>query len=256
MPIRARVGRHAKTGGQHCQNWSQDQQAIVGLLNRIPIDRSGAGGRLKPRIVDGIASDDLFNAILRFEEAHFPGQRSGYVDPGGLMYQRLESAAAAAPPVSSSTVAAAPPPSSTSAQQPSEVLKLLERARERLRNGAVNYVPVVQFLERLVREGKTRVLGPGVAAYVFGFAEIRRAGSSDWEPEVHHAGTPVYTYWRAGTRSGRTAIIMFNDSFIDLREDTQVAFLRDAPPQQGVMMRTQAEREKLRRDLSKLDRPR
>jgi len=41
MSIRARVGRHTQMGGKQCQNWSDDQQAVVDLLNRIAPSNGG-----------------------------------------------------------------------------------------------------------------------------------------------------------------------------------------------------------------------
>jgi hypothetical protein len=60
-------------------------------------------------MVAGICSDDLYAAISAFEDKYFPGQRSGFIDPGGAMYQKL--AMLAAP-------AAAPPPAPTAAPAP------------------------------------------------------------------------------------------------------------------------------------------
>jgi hypothetical protein len=96
MPIRARVGRHTRSGGSHCQNWADDQKAIIDLLNRIPRTSGGTQGALNPRIVAGICSDDLYAAISAFEDKYFPGQRSGFIDPGGAMYQKLAMLAAPA----------------------------------------------------------------------------------------------------------------------------------------------------------------
>jgi type VI secretion system secreted protein VgrG len=95
MGIRARVGRHTQHAGKQCQNWGDDQKAIIDLLNQIPASNGGTGGSLKPpRIVPGIASNELYNAIVAFENKHFPGHRSGFVDPGGQMYKKLEALAA------------------------------------------------------------------------------------------------------------------------------------------------------------------
>jgi hypothetical protein len=99
MPLKGRVGRHTKQQGRHCQNWPEDQILVVGLLNRIAESEGGAGGGLTPRIVNGMASDELYSAISRFENQHFPGQGSGYVDPGGAMLKRMEELAM--PPPSS-----------------------------------------------------------------------------------------------------------------------------------------------------------
>jgi hypothetical protein len=59
------------------------------LLNAIPFMAGGAGGHLERRTVSGIASEPLCRAISRFEDKYFPGQRSGYVDPGGGMLKQM-----------------------------------------------------------------------------------------------------------------------------------------------------------------------
>lgn len=89
MPLRGRVGRHAKTGVQ-CQNWLEDQQTVIALLNLIPAAEGGAEASLAGRVVAGIASDALFRAILRFQKQYFPGQQTGFVDPGGPVLPRME----------------------------------------------------------------------------------------------------------------------------------------------------------------------
>jgi hypothetical protein len=99
MALRARVGRHTSDGGRHCQNWPDDQQTVISLLNHIPVIAGGAAGSLSRPVVSGICSDELYRAVSTFEDKHFPGQRSGFVDPGGAMLKRLEDlVAAAAPP--------------------------------------------------------------------------------------------------------------------------------------------------------------
>ncbi len=99
MPLQGRVGRHTRHGGRHCQNWIKDQQTVIDLLNRIAVGDGGTGGsltgKINGRLVDGMASDALYGAISRFESKHFPGQTSGFVDPGGRMLARMEALAAA-----------------------------------------------------------------------------------------------------------------------------------------------------------------
>jgi hypothetical protein len=95
MPLRGRVGRHTRTGGRHCQNWPDDQQSVISLLNRVPISDGGSAGRLGNKVISGICSDELYRAISSFEDKHFPGQGSGYVDPAGPMLKRMEDLAAA-----------------------------------------------------------------------------------------------------------------------------------------------------------------
>jgi hypothetical protein len=88
MSLRGRVGQHG-IGGRQCQNWMEDQQSVIDVLNRIPVNKGGAGGKLRGRIVLGIASHALNLAILQFEDMYFPGQRSGFIDPNGKMWVRM-----------------------------------------------------------------------------------------------------------------------------------------------------------------------
>src|SRR5262249_8148537 len=88
--LRARVGRHATTGKQ-CQNWKDDQQKVIALLNRIPVADGGAEGMLNEPVVAGYASQPLYTSILFFQKHHFPGTPSGFVDPGGPVLAKMES---------------------------------------------------------------------------------------------------------------------------------------------------------------------
>jgi hypothetical protein len=80
--LRGRVGRHANTGAQ-CQNWVEDQQTVIALLNLIPVADGGTGASLTGRVVPGVSSDALFNAILRFQKQRFPTQQTGFIDTSG-----------------------------------------------------------------------------------------------------------------------------------------------------------------------------
>ena len=85
MPLKGRVGRHASDGRQ-CQNWKADQKTVIDLLNRIPVADGGTGGSLGGRIVAGLASRALYQAILAFEKKHFTGRVKGFVDPGARFW--------------------------------------------------------------------------------------------------------------------------------------------------------------------------
>lgn len=117
MPLRGRVGRHTRTGGQHCQNWPDDQQTVTALLNRIPVAAGGASGSLIGPTISGIASDALYRAITQFEDQHFLGQRSGFVDPGGALLKRMEELAAR------TTSAPAPTAAAPVAETPLDILR-------------------------------------------------------------------------------------------------------------------------------------
>jgi hypothetical protein len=96
--LQGRVGRHTQDHGRHCQNWPADQLAVIDLLNRIPVADGGPAVQLSKHVVSGICSDELYRAISNFEDKHFRGQRSGYVDPDGAMLRRMELLAAGAVP--------------------------------------------------------------------------------------------------------------------------------------------------------------
>jgi hypothetical protein len=99
MPLRGRVGRHTRLGGRQCQNWADDQQTIIALLKSIPVSQGGAGGNITGRVISGFSSDALYKAISRFEDKHFPGQRNGFVDPGGAMLKLMEDLSSGKPVV-------------------------------------------------------------------------------------------------------------------------------------------------------------
>lgn len=89
MSIKARVGRHTQKGGLNCQNLPEDQKTVIDLLNRVSAANGGAGGRLKAQIKNGTASDELYAAIVTFEAKQTPGQRNGFIDPGGKLMALL-----------------------------------------------------------------------------------------------------------------------------------------------------------------------
>ncbi len=125
MSLRGRVGRHANTGVQ-CQNWKEDQQAVIALLNKIPIADGGAEGSIKAPVVPGLASDGLFSSILYFQKKHFPGTPSGFVDPGGPLLAQMETLASRAP----ATPAAPARPGQWDNLQSGSVDKALRKALE------------------------------------------------------------------------------------------------------------------------------
>ena len=99
MALRGRVGRHTRLGGRQCQNWTDDQQVVIALLNSIPVSQGGAGGSITGRVISGFSSDALYNAISRFEDKHFPAQRNGFVEPGGAMLKLMEDLSSGKPVV-------------------------------------------------------------------------------------------------------------------------------------------------------------
>jgi hypothetical protein len=101
-PLRGRVGRHSNTGAQ-CQNWVEDQQTVIALLNLIPATDGGAEASLAGRVVAGMSSDALYKAILRFQKQYFPAQQSGFVEPNGAVLAKMETLASRPTPAPKAT---------------------------------------------------------------------------------------------------------------------------------------------------------
>ena len=266
MTLKARVGRHAKTGGRHCQNWSEDQTKIVVLLNKMSVQSGGAGGSLNPRVIAGIAGDDLFRAILLFEEKHFPGQRSGFVDPGGLMLKRLEALAAGS---------VSPPQQASQAPAPGEIDILLARINGSL-SANPNLPAVIRFLNGLKAEGYVKAIqNERIEGYLFGVArwaanrDFHDADKIYWngikpsvgrttpfQPERMHYATPLYGRNVIQVEQGEAVILLRNDVLrlkapYELHIQTPGAAYK--PP--ALQPRSAADRLKLREALKKLDRP-
>jgi hypothetical protein len=98
MQLKARVGRHLKTG-KHCQNWKSDQEKVIALLNKAQISDGGAQGMIRAPVVGGMASQQLFTAILYFQDINYPEKVTGFFEPTGPPLAHLERIAAKpAPP--------------------------------------------------------------------------------------------------------------------------------------------------------------
>lgn len=80
MDIQTSVGRRQ---GRNSQNRVIDQEIIQSLLNRIPVAQGGTAGTLHERMVDGICSDRLYEAILTFQRVYMGSRADGHIDPHG-----------------------------------------------------------------------------------------------------------------------------------------------------------------------------
>lgn len=80
MEILSSVGRRQ---GRNSQNRVADQQIVQSLLNQIPSSQGGASGSLNEQTVDGVCSDRLFEAIMRFQRTHLGARADGHIDPHG-----------------------------------------------------------------------------------------------------------------------------------------------------------------------------
>jgi hypothetical protein len=132
MPIRARVGRHTRAGGRHCQNWADDQKTVIDLLNRVPVTNGGTGGSLRPRIIAGVASPELYAAIVAFETKHFPGRRLGFFEPFERMFRKLVVLGTPAPAPAPAPAPSAPPPPAPAAPTTGPVPRVLTTGEKQM----------------------------------------------------------------------------------------------------------------------------
>jgi peptidoglycan hydrolase-like protein with peptidoglycan-binding domain len=83
--------------GVQCRNWAVDQNNIIGLLNKIPLDFGGTLGLTGPTSFkatrDGYCDPSLSELIRQFQQANGLGA-DGVVDPGGATYPLLRQFAA------------------------------------------------------------------------------------------------------------------------------------------------------------------
>lgn len=86
MEIKSSVGRR---NGNHSRNRASDQKIVQDLLNQIPVSEGGGGNALRERMVEGMCTDGLYNAILKFQKKHLPKFADGRVDPDGPTFQAL-----------------------------------------------------------------------------------------------------------------------------------------------------------------------
>jgi hypothetical protein len=183
MPIRARVGRHTRSGGRHCQNWADDQKVVIDLLNRIPVASGGAGGGLNPRISAGICSDQLYAAISAFEDKYFPGQHSGFIDPGGGIYQKL--AILAAPASTPPRAAPAPPPPPPAAPTTGPIPRLLTAGEKKLLFEVFGYT--LDYENQIVGRNDGEVGGPD-NSFTPGYLPNMAPKLWSWDYSAEHAG--------------------------------------------------------------------
>jgi hypothetical protein len=147
-PIRGRVGRHANTGAQ-CQNWAEDQQTIINMLNVLPLADGGPEAGILGKVVNGMASDALYKAILRFQKLQFPAQQIGFIEPGGPILAKLDALASRPSPDSSTAPRAA---GQWGTFKTDSVRSALERAL--IKHQHLSQVDVVEIVRSALRDGE------------------------------------------------------------------------------------------------------
>lgn len=89
--LKGNVGRRPH---RHCRNFISDQIAVVTLLNRIPEHLGGTGGKLQIKPIPGLCPEDLYKAIVRFQEINVGAiEADGIVEAGGMTLLFLNRAA-------------------------------------------------------------------------------------------------------------------------------------------------------------------
>lgn len=90
--LKGNVGRQSH---RHCRNSLGDQLLIMTLLNRIPAHFGGTGGNLHINPIEGKCPDQLYEAILRFQEVNIASIKpDGIIEPDGITLHFLNRLAA------------------------------------------------------------------------------------------------------------------------------------------------------------------
>lgn len=194
--IKANVGRRPH---RDCMNLKTDQIAVMTMLNAIPEQLGGAGGKLKAPIRQGYCSDELYNAIVRFQkvntgmvdgkieptgpamvflnalaERHFPANLTG---PGGAAI--LENTASDVRIEAWKQVPKKYLPPSREKQETTEWNAWKDRLRKDLGKSLFVKVALRFLSEQESLYGKTAGIGSWVRA--FGHAYVGLPGKTDWD---------------------------------------------------------------------------
>jgi hypothetical protein len=217
MDIQASVGRRQ---GRNSQNRALDQEIVRTFLNRIPAAQGGAGGSLRERIVDGMCSDALYEAILRFQRVHLGVQADGHIDPHGRTITSLNRLGLQSPQ-HPAVIRALPatPIAPLRAPRPHDALpdggSIVDTRAARLRMMWSNFVnatrdalrhnpnsaAVMAYLDRVERSAGSNV--PSITETVaFGDGTSESSFSSRHNAYVMHVGS------RFGTFEGNDALML------------------------------------------------
>lgn len=197
--LKGNVGRRTH---RHCRNYIGDQITIITLLNRIPEQFGGTGGKLQIKPVAGVCPDELYNAIIRFQEANVGSIKpDGKVEAGGVTLLFLNRIAEISAPITTIDAAAMQKLTDTRIQtyqerwqtNPQEYQRMQQREqqaelkkwhawKERLRQqgrGNLNARLAVDYLDDIER----RLSKPSINGWAIGFGEayIGYDYNSDWQ---------------------------------------------------------------------------
>lgn len=277
MELESSVGRRA---GRDSRNRISDQKIVQELLNRIPEDRGGAGGKLNVRMVEGMCTDTLHAAILNFQRKNELKVIDGRVDPDGRTFELLQRLAgetmlrSAAAMVRDGWTAVKAAAKERQAADNAERRRAWRALRDKISGlkDDPHRASALAYLDSLEAANPD---GPVVPApVIFGTAALSGPGYPVlWETvdpgltkanyervraTPHHAKVlqrPV----RIQTWENDRALVLFEDSFVSMPPNTTLGIFNDGAWARGTPRdpwdheSDAARREKLREALKKLD---
>ena len=206
MNVKANVGRRPN---RHCMNLKTDQVTVMTLLNAIPVQLGGAGGRLHPKIVQGSCADDLYQAIVTFQQKN-TAMADGIVEPNGPAIIFMNALAKAHLPLNLVGATAGAMLQNTASdirieswkQVPKKYLPPTPEEKQKHqwdelkaklrhdRHKSLFTKTALRFLEEEENKfGKTS--GIGCWCRAFGHAFIGEAGKNDWDERYLMDGDPL-----------------------------------------------------------------
>ncbi len=279
MAIESSVGRR---NGRDSRNRIADQKTVQDLLNRIPASAGGGGQALRERMVEGMCSDGLYAAILRFQRKNLPKFADGRIDPEGPTIELLLKMVGAdeAKATAAALAAAGWEVSQAKARQAAadDAQRRATWARLTASVEAMLFNPyrdvALRYLQATAGADPTRApVLPGDIV-LFGRMHLNGKGFPEptgddaWEARMTWSGPRVVrprSYYktfsglavsptiRIEVDEGDRGIVLLKDgSAVNLLEKTTIAFFGDRVAQKPVL-RTSGERAKLRENLRRLD---
>jgi hypothetical protein len=203
MPLSLSVGTRGWNGPQ-CDNLARDQQTVFLLLNLISLADGGMQGLLKSRIIPGIASEALCNAIHRFDDMQSLREDEWFVRPDSRKLKRMEELASrntAAP--WAATIP--PPPAPTSLPKPVRLQGLFTATF------TLDLVWEVSVLRPVERNAGTLTLPtsfqalPDATRHSYSVADWLSGGPWTWQPSPS-IPEKLPTDWNR-LRDGRTVLL-------------------------------------------------
>ncbi|MEP6849227.1 MAG: hypothetical protein ABI999_10255 [Acidobacteriota bacterium] len=257
--LKGNVGRRPH---RHCLNLTSDQTKVMTLLNRIPEQFGGSPGKLNFIVRPGYCADDLFNAILHFQQTQVLTlyKADGIVEPGGATFVYMNRLADLYMPVKKvdfatedkmnqvaldekikiyqeRATAKAPEYTHKVAMEHLEAQKKWKAWKDAIRRdgrGSLSAKLAIQYLDDEERKSNADTIVPFFPwAVGFGDAFIGYDYGSDWSHEIMLSNTLLDAYDKRklivnthGVKNNPAVIVFGNFTYYVMKKDEVVEFTR------------------------------